>query len=178
MSESGTEGRGERGEALDFSAVYADLHRLAELAFLDQRANHTLQPTALVHEAYLRMSRQPDADTWESRRHFLNVASLAMRQLLADHARARATDKRGGGFQRVQIDETGDLFGDEGADLVELAELLERLSRVNQRQAKLIEYRFLLGLSVEETAQMLEVSKRTVMLDWKAARGWLKQELG
>jgi RNA polymerase sigma factor (TIGR02999 family) len=161
--------------------LYQDLHRIAERFLQDQRRDHTLQPTALVHEAYMRLVK-PGAEGWESRRHFMSVAALAMRQLLTDYARRRDAQKRRGGHVHVAVGELGESAlpapEENGCDLVALSEALEELRAMDERQARIVELRFLTGLTVEETAAVLGVSERTVFLDWKMARSWLERRLG
>ena len=156
---------------------------LADKVFADQWRNHTLQPTAIVHEAYMRLVKGQDGG-WENKRHFLSVAALAMRQLLTDYARGRNSKKREGSHQRVLLDEApepatdGDAIGDEaGIDLAVLDEALTALAKVSERQARIVELRFLTGLTVDETADVLGVSKRSVYLDWNMARSWLQRRL-
>lgn len=156
--------------------VYDDLRRLADGIFRAQRRDHTLQPTALVHEAWLRLVK-PVGNAWKDRRHFLNVAALAMRQLLANYAVARDARKRGGGNERVVLEESELHGADEGIDLVALHESLAKLERLDRRQARIVELRFLAGLSVAEVAEVLEVTERTVYLDWRMARSFLAAEL-
>ena len=156
--------------------VYADLRQLAEHAFRDQWRQHTLQPTALVHEAYLRLAKAAGGQ-FENRRHFLRVAALAMRQLLTDYARQRNADKREGKRGRVVLDDVDIEAPDSGVDLLALDEALDALRELDERQAQIVELRFLTGLSVPETAEVLGVSERTVFLDWKMARAWLERRL-
>ena len=156
--------------------VYQDLRRMADQLFREQWRNHTLQPTALVHEAYMRLVRSGDA-SWESRRHFLRVAAMAMRQLLTDYARRNDAQKRFGQRQRVVLEESDEPSEEQGTDLVELDEALAELSRLDERQARVVELRFLAGLTIQETAEVLEVSERTVSLDWTMARAWLERRL-
>lgn len=157
--------------------IYSDLRRLAEKMFSDQRGGHTLQPTALVHEAYMRLVKPSNAG-WESRKHFLRVAAMAMRQLLTDYARRRNADKRAGGHVVVDIDDAGEIAESElGVDLIALEEALAELRELDERQAQIVELRFLTGLSVDEVAEVLSVSRRTVYLDWNMARSWLEQRL-
>ncbi len=159
--------------------VYARLRALAG-SYMGGRIEHTLQPTALVHEAYLRLFAMQDAP--RDREHFLAIAAMAMRQILADHARRRTADKRGGGKSRSNLDDAvaaGSVPADEpDEDLVALHEALERLAKADERRYKVVEMRFLGGLTVEETARALQLSERTVESDWRAARAWLKQAIG
>ena len=157
--------------------VYAELHKLARRHMQRQNPNHTLQTTALIHEAYLRLagdSRKP----WENRAQFYGVAAKAMRHVLVDHARARQAAKRGGGWQAVALDEGIAVSDERLAGLIGLDEALSRLSKLHPRQSEVIELRFFGGLGVEETATTLQVSPETVMLDWRAAKAWLHKELG
>jgi len=160
--------------------VYAELRRLAGHASRGRTPDRTLHPTALVHEAYLRLFQGEDGKSWENRRHFFSVAALAMRQLLADSARARDAQKRGGDLERVELDsrvhaEAGGRG--ETVDHVALDRALTKLQRLHERQARIVELRYLVGLSLEETAETLGVSVRTVSLDWKMARAWLQREI-
>jgi RNA polymerase sigma factor (TIGR02999 family) len=165
--------------------VYDDLRHVAGRLFKRQRRDHTLQPTVLVHEAYMRLVR-PQDQGFENRRHFMRVATLAMRQLLTDYARARASAKRGGGEERVALEEAEEAGADEIADdapaaevdLVELDKALTKLRELEPRQADIVELRFLGGLTVAEVADVLQVGERTVYVDWGMARVWLKRELG
>ena len=157
--------------------VYKDLRKLADRMLQDQFRNHTLQPTALVHEAYLRLAKGQSAG-WESRRHFMSVASLAMRQLLRDYARDRNAKKRSAPGRRVELEDVRELSDDaNGVDLVALDEALNELSELDERVARTVELRFLAGLTAEETAEILGVSRRTVFLDWKMAKAWLERRL-
>lgn len=157
--------------------VYDELRSLAESLFRDQRSNHTLQPTALVHDAYLKLMGSQGGEI-ESRRHFFRVAAKAMRQLLVDYARARRTDKRGGDCRRVELQEDSALeFPELELDIVELDEALTDLAKLDERQAKVVELRLLAGLTVAETAEALGVVERTVYLDWRMARFWLEERL-
>ncbi|MEM7306126.1 MAG: sigma-70 family RNA polymerase sigma factor [Planctomycetota bacterium] len=158
--------------------VYAELRSHAERLFRDQRGDHTLQPTALVHDAYLRLVGS-GAQAFESRQHFIRVAAIAMRQLLIDYARMRRTDKRGGLREKVQLDEEFVELESEGGgvDLIALDDALSELAELDERQARVVELRFLAGMTVEETAEALGVSVRTVFLDWKMARFWLEKRL-
>lgn len=169
----------EAAENLLLPIVYDELRRLAGGMFKDQREGHTLQPTALVHDAYLRLVAA-EGQGFENRRHFFRVAAMAMRQLLVDYARRRRATKRGGGGARVVLVE--DVVGEgtlrDPLDLVALDEALAELAKLDERQARVVELRFLAGMTTEETAEALGVSVRTVGLDWKMARHWLEQQLG
>jgi RNA polymerase sigma factor (TIGR02999 family) len=156
--------------------VYDEFRALARHYLAQERANHTLQPTALVHEAYMKLVDQTRVD-WQGRSHFFAVAAQAMRRILVDHARSRQRDKRGGGRARVVLDEAVALSPQKDEDVLALDEALERLAAVDPRQAKVVELRFFGGLSVEEVAEALGVSKRTVEGDWTFARAWLSREL-
>jgi len=157
--------------------LYQELHSLARNAMRGRSVHRTLQPTALVHEAYLRLVGTESKD-WESRRHFLSVASMAMRQLLTDYARSRDAQKRGGDHERVELGTSEQpASGNQELDLSALDDALARLQKLNPRQARIVELRYLTGLSLEETAQVLEVSTRTVSLDWQMAKAWLQREL-
>ena len=162
--------------------IYAELRRLAGAALRGERDGHTLQPTALVHEAWIKLADQDHVE-WQSRAHFLGVASLAMRRVLVDHARARASEKRGGGVARERL-HTG-LVGeagepDEELDVLALDDALNRLAGYSERVAKVVELRFFGGLTEAETARVLDVARPTVTRDWRAARAllstWLKAE--
>ena len=157
--------------------VYAELRELASGMFQQQRQSHTLQPTALVHEAYLKLVGSADQG-WTSRKHFFDVAAMAMRQLLADHARRLASQKRGGGMCRVTLSDVATPIEDTSdIDLFVLDEAMEKLSSLDPRQGRIAELRYLAGLTVEETAEVLDVSPRTVKLDWQMARSFLRREL-
>jgi RNA polymerase sigma factor (TIGR02999 family) len=158
--------------------VYEELRALAASFWARQRSDHTLQPTALVHEAYMRLVGS-DGAQWSSRKHFFDVAAMAMRQLLVDHARRRCAEKRGGKLERVTLDDSGAAADSTmPIDIVSLDAALTRLASLDARQARIVELRFLAGLSVEDAAGVLGVSARTVKLDWQMARAWLRRELG
>jgi RNA polymerase sigma factor (TIGR02999 family) len=142
----------------------------------NERPGRTLQTTALVHEAYLRLIDVNNVD-WEHRVHFFAVSAQIMRRILVDGARERATAKRGGGIPRVNLDEIADVSSGRGNELIALDEALENLAKLDPRKARVIELRFFGGLSVEETAAVLKVSQDTVMRDWRLARSWLLLEL-
>jgi len=154
--------------------VYAELRNLAASALRRERAGHTLQPTALVHEAWLRLVGRTD-DHWDCRARFLGTAALAMRRVLVDHARARLRDKRGGGLEREPLDSRIAAGHDdlERLDVLALDQGLEELARLSPRAARVVELRFFAGLTEEEAAGVLGVSQPTVARDWRAARAWL-----
>jgi RNA polymerase sigma factor (TIGR02999 family) len=158
------------------AAVYDELRQLARGKLRGERAGHTLQPTALVHEAYIRLV-DGSAVSWESRRHFFGTAARAMRQVLVDHARRRDADKRGGEWERVTL-ATGIEGEDAGAaDVIDLHNALEKLSANDADLARLVELRFFAGLTLDEAADTLGVSRRKVAKDWSVARLWLQREL-
>lgn len=157
--------------------VYDDLRAIAAAQLRGERPDHTLQPTALVHEAYLRLSEQRRRQ-WKERRQFYAVASRLMRQVLVDHARARRAAKRGGEATRIEVTSLGEIPAPpEVFDVLPLDEALTRLSALQPRLAKVVELRFFGGLEVDETAALLDCSPRTVKRDWALARAWLIREL-
>ena len=160
--------------------VYDELRRLAASYIRRERPGQTLQATALVHEAYVRLIGER-AQSFQNRTHFLAIAALSMRQILVQRARARKAAKRGGDPQRITLDEQ--LFADRGGpqtaiDLIALDAALERLAALDERQARIVELRYFGGLSVEEAAEVLGISPATIKRDWTLARAWLKRELG
>jgi RNA polymerase sigma factor (TIGR02999 family) len=155
--------------------VYGELRRLAKYHLRGERDEHTLQSTALVHEAYLRLV-QPGSSRIESRGHFFALASQIMREILVDYARSRKAAKRDGG-NRLTLDEAAELSRSQGVDLLALDDALNRLSNMNPRQSRIVELRFFGGLSIQETAGFLEVSSATVERDWTIARAWLHREI-
>jgi RNA polymerase sigma-70 factor, ECF subfamily len=156
--------------------VYDELRKVAARHLRGQRAEHTLQTTALVNEAYLRLIDASQVQ-WQNRAHFFAVAAHFMRRILVDFARSRNYQKRGGGAQAVDLDEAIIVAPERGADLLALDEALTRLQALNARQAQVVELRYFGGLSEEETAEALKVSVRTVRRDWNFARVWLHREL-
>jgi len=156
--------------------VYGELRRLAARHMRGERAGHTLQTSALVNEAYLRLAGR-DEVRWQDRAHFFAVAAQAMRRVLVDHARRRGNQKRGGGVRKVALDEALAVSDERAAEVVALDEALARLAEIAPRQSRLVELRFFGGLSVEETAEVLGVSPGTVMRDWTFAKAWLLKEI-
>jgi len=156
--------------------VYDELRTLASQQMRHEREGHTLQPTALVHEAYLRLIDGDSVD-WNSRAHFFGIAARAMRQILTDHARRKQASKRGGDWQRVTLGP--DLLADEESlcEVLELNEALEKLTKKDEMLGRMVELRFFGGLTLDETAEVLGVSRRKVAKDWSAARLWLLREL-
>ncbi len=156
--------------------VYDELRHLARGYLRRERADHTLQPTALVHEAYLRLVDTAQVN-WQSRVHFYGIAARLMRRVLVDHARAHAAAKRGGQVERISLDEAGDLLRDEGAGLVALDDALQGLSQLYPRQSRVVELRFFGGLNTREIVEVLQISDSTVERDWNFALLWLKREM-
>jgi RNA polymerase sigma-70 factor (ECF subfamily) len=155
--------------------VYEELRRLASHYMRGERPGHSLQATALVNEAYMRLVDYKGMQ-WQNRAHFFAVSAQLMRRILVEHAR-RHNLKRGGGVPHVSLDDTAIVGGDRGADLVALDDALEALARFDLRKVQVVEMRFFGGLSVEETAEVLKVSSVTVMRDWSTAKAWLYREL-
>jgi RNA polymerase sigma factor (TIGR02999 family) len=159
-----------------YEFVYDELHRLARSNLRRERSGHTLQPTALVNEAYLRLA--PGDDPWQNRRHFFHAAARAMRQILVDHARRRDADKRGGGAERVTLSDVDVAAPEEDVDVLRLDAALDALGREDARLAELVTLRFFAGLSIEEAAATIGVSPATAKRDWAFARAWLRKRLG
>jgi RNA polymerase sigma factor (TIGR02999 family) len=156
--------------------VYQELHRLARYYMGQERPGHTLQATALVNEAYLRMV-DVNRMRWQNRAHFFAVSAQMMRRILVEFARRRHRDKRGGDVPRVTLDEAIEVPADRTTDLVALDDALGTLAAMDPRLGQVVELRFFGGLSVEETAEVLKVSAETVMRDWKTAKAWLLREM-
>jgi RNA polymerase sigma-70 factor (ECF subfamily) len=156
--------------------VYERLHRLAARYMRGERPDHTLQATALVNEAYLRLVPQ-EGRGWEDRVHFFAVASRLMRQILVEHARGRQAGKRGGRAAKLPLDEALEVSPSRSRDLIQLDNALKSLGRLDPQQARVVELRFFGGLTVEETAEVLGISPRTVKRDWRVARLWLHHEM-
>lgn len=156
--------------------LYDQLRAIARNLLRRERPDHTLQPTALVHEAYLKLIDQRNVD-WKGRTHFFAIGAQAMRRILVDHARARTRLKRGGSGQRILLTDDLTISQERDADLLAIDEALEKLREIDSRQAAIVEMRFFGGLTVEEVAQSLQVSKRTVEAEWTMVRAWLRREL-
>jgi RNA polymerase sigma factor (TIGR02999 family) len=157
--------------------VYSDLRRLAARYMRSQQEGHTLQATALVHEVYLRLTRNQDR-TWKNRAHFFGVAAQIMRNFLVDHARAAARGKRGGGGLELRLgDETAVLNSVNPEDVLALDEALRRLAELDARASRVVELRCFVGLTNEEIAEVISASTKTVKRDWSAAKAWLRAEL-
>ncbi len=166
-------------EALDklLPLVYKELHRQAARFLRKERPGHTLQTTALINEAYLKLVDRRDVE-WESRTHFFAVAAQAMRRILVDYAKAKHREKRGGDNIKLSLDEVMLVAAEEkGVDLIALDEALDKLAKLDEQQARIVELKYFSGLSLEETADALHVSRATVARDWEAARAWLHREL-
>lgn len=170
-------GRGDRS-ALDelVPIVHQELRRLARLQMRGERDNHTLQTTALVNEAFIRLVDLRRI-RWQDRAHFLALSARLMRRILVDHARSRNYRKRGGGAVNVALDDSIDMSRERGADLVALDDALESLARVDPRKGQVVELRFFGGLSVDETAEALGISAETALRDWRLAKVWLLREV-
>lgn len=157
--------------------VYGELHRIARRCWAGQAHGHTLQPTALLHEAYLKLVSQGEK-TFQGRAHFFAVASMAMRQVLVNHAEATLAGKRGGGQETVPLEDIEVAVRQEAREVVALHEALRALEQMDPRKGRVVELRYFGGLSLEETAAALNVSTITVTRDWQAARAWLARQLG
>jgi RNA polymerase sigma factor (TIGR02999 family) len=156
--------------------VYEELHRLAHNYMSRERPDHTLQTTALVNEAFMRLVDWKNVH-WQNRAHFFGVSAQLMRRILVDFARSRGFQKRGGGARKFELEEAAQVCNDNDADLIELDDALKSLAKLDARQAKIVELRFFGGLSIEEAAEVLKVSPGTVRRDWSLARAWLYREL-
>ena len=152
--------------------VYDELRRIAHRYVQRERDGHTLQTTALVNEAYLRLAGQQRID-WQNRSHFFAVTAQVMRHLLIDHARRRHFAKHGGGARQVSLEDAAVMSEERAAELIALDEALDELAKLDQRKSRVVELRYFGGLSLEETAEVLEVSLMTVRRDWRAAKAWL-----
>jgi RNA polymerase sigma factor (TIGR02999 family) len=165
-------------EALDqlMPLVYDELHRLAGAYLRSERREHTLQPTALVNEAYLKLVRQRNIQ-WQNRAQFFGVAAQLMRRILVDHARANYAEKRGGDRVNVSLKDIGAFGTQPTTDVLALHDVLNRLAEIDPDQSRIVELRFFGGLTIEEAAEVMQVSHSTVEREWKIAKAWLKREL-
>lgn len=165
-------------EAIDelMPLVYEELKTMAKQYMNSQPSGHTLQTTALIHEAYLKLADQKDKQ-WQNRSHFFAVAAQAMRHILVDHARSHQTQKRGGETQIISFEDAAIISKERANELVALDEALQNLTALDERKGRVVELRYFGGLSVEETAEVLKVSIPTVMRDWRFAKTWLLREL-
>ena len=157
--------------------VYAELRRIAAGQLRGERGSHTLQPTALVHEVYLRLIDQRHAD-WRDRAHFFGAAAQVMRRILVDHARRRHASKRGDGLMTVSIDQAKEMIAPDGISVLALDHALDRLAKLDAGLARVVELRAFGGLTIEETACVLKVSPTTAKREWRTAKAWLTRELG
>ena len=156
--------------------VYSEMRRLAGAYMRRERSDHTLQPTALVNEAYLKLVEQRSVD-WQSRAHFFGIAAQVMRRILVDHARGHMRDKRGGGQKPVPIDEALVFAPEQSEEFLKLNEALDRLTKLDERQGKIVEMKFFGGLSAPEISEVLGISRATVDRDWATARVWLHRQM-
>ena len=170
-------GNGEQ-EALEqlIPLIYSELHRLAHRYMQRERNAHTLQSTALVHEAYERLIDLKEV-SWQNRAHFFGVSARLMRRVLVDYARSRRYSKRGGEWRQLPLNEAVAVFRDRGTDIVALDDALSTLAGIDSRKSRVVEMRFFGGLSIRETAEVLNVSPETVLRDWRLAKVWLLREL-
>lgn len=177
LLQSWQQGDAQSGEEV-VPLVYAELRRIARIRLSAERSSHTLQPTALVHEAWLRLMNQHGA-TWQNRSQFFAIAAQAMRRILVDHARRRHSNKRNGGETPLTLDTVEEIVASPLPDeeMLALDTALEQLSGLDARQSRVVELRFFGGLSIEETAQVLELSATTVKREWTTARAWLYREI-
>jgi RNA polymerase sigma factor (TIGR02999 family) len=157
--------------------VYAELRRVAARQLRSERPDHTLQPTALVHEVFIRLVDQRHVE-WQNRAHFFGIAANVMRRILVDHARRRSAGKRGEGVPSVSIDEARDVAASDGMPVLVLDQALDRLEKVDAELARIVELRAFGGLTIEEAAHVLSVSPSTAKRDWRTAKAWLTRELG
>jgi len=167
-----------RPEALDelMPLVYQELRKMAKQYMNSQPSGHTLQTTALIHEAYLKLADNREKN-WQNRAHFFAVAAQAMRHILVDHARSHQTEKRGGETKIISFEDVAIISNQRANELVALDEALKNLSELDERKGRVVELRYFGGLSVEETAEVLKISPQTVMRDWRFAKTWLLREL-
>ncbi|MGI8467921.1 MAG: sigma-70 family RNA polymerase sigma factor [Pyrinomonadaceae bacterium] len=161
-----------------FPIVYVELREIAAALFRNEhRINHTLQPTALVHEAFMRLVGGENEISWQSRAHFFGIAARSMRQILVNHAEARNAKKRGGGNTILALDDAISFFQTQDIEILALHEALEKMATLDKRQAEIVELKFFGGLNAEEIAEVLQISVSTVTREWEMARSWLYREL-
>lgn len=167
-----------RAEALEqlMPLVYNELRQIAKRYLRKERADHTLQTTALVHEAYIRLIDQNHAN-WQNRAQFFGVAAQMMRRILVDHARGHHADKRGGGAAKLSLDEAIEIADQKEVDLIALDDALTNLAELDEQQSRVVELRFFGGLTVEETAEVMKLSPATIKREWSMAKAWLHREL-
>ena len=156
--------------------VYGELRKIARRQLFHERTDHTLNTTALVHEAYIKLSSNNRVE-WQNRAHFCAIASQAMRRILLDYAKNRAAVKRGAGYNRVELEDDVLRIDEQAEEIIALDEALTRLAKLDNRQAQIVEYRYFGGLSIEDTAEMLDLSPATIKRDWNMAKAWLYREL-
>ena len=156
--------------------IYDELRGLARGVLRRERINHTLQPTALVHEAFLRLVDQNQVN-WQNRAHFFGIAARLMRQILVNHAEARRAAKRGGSAERLSLNEIDHFVAEKEIDLVALNEALNNLERIDPQQGQIVELRYFSGLTIEEVAEVMNISPATIKREWNTARAWLRREL-
>lgn len=157
-------------------SVYRELHRLAENYLRRERDNHTLQPTALINEAYLKLFSD-SMQTWENREHFIGVAAGIMRHILVDYARARKREKRGGENYFISLTSADRFVSKKEVDLIELDEALNLLAEIDEQKSRIVELKFFGGLTIEETGIALDISHATIEREWRIAKAWLRREL-
>lgn len=157
--------------------VYQELRRMAKRYMNNQPSGHTLQTTALIHEAYLKLADESGKKCWQNRAHFFAVAAQAMRHILVDHARSHQTEKRGGKTQIISLEDAIVISNERASEVIALDNALQNLSNLDERKGRVVELRYFGGLSVEETAAVLKISPQTVMRDWRFAKTWLLREL-
>lgn len=160
-----------------FPLVYDELRQLASLHLAREKPGHTLQPTALVHEAYLRLMGDDPSPSWNSRGHFFSAAAIAIRRILIDHARRKQTQKRGGDLARHDLDAVAAALPEPREDLIALDEAFDRLKEVDSRAAEVVQLLYFVGLTIPEAAAVLEISPRTARRVWTYARAWLRREM-
>ena len=157
-------------------AVYQELRRIADRYLRGESAGHSLQPTALVHEAYLRLIDQTQVQ-WQNRAQFFGVAATLMRRILVDHAKAKCREKRGGAAYKLPLDEAANYTHERAAELVALDDALQSLAHLDERKSRIVELRYFVGLSVDETAEVMQLAPNTIMREWNKAKAWLHHEL-